>query len=44
LQTSPLFVILISYVFLQRLERVTWKIVAAAGIVALGAGLVALQV
>ncbi|WP_336001887.1 EamA family transporter [Halorientalis halophila] len=44
LQTSPLFVILISYVFLQRLERVTWKLVVAATVVALGAGLVALQV
>lgn len=44
LQTSPLFVILISYVFLQRLERVTWKLVVAATVVALGAGLVAIQV
>ncbi|QLD89134.1 DMT family transporter [Natronomonas salina] len=44
LQTSPLFVIVISYVFLQRLERVTWKIVVAGAIVALGAALVALQV
>jgi drug/metabolite transporter (DMT)-like permease len=44
LQISPLFVIAISVVFLQRLERVTPRIVGAAVVVALGAALVSLQV
>lgn len=44
LQTSPLFVIVLSVLFLQRLERVTPRIVLAAAVVALGAAVVSVQV
>jgi drug/metabolite transporter (DMT)-like permease len=44
LQTSPLFVIVLSVIFLQRLERVTPRIVLAAAVVALGAAVVSIQV
>jgi drug/metabolite transporter (DMT)-like permease len=44
LQTSPLFVIVLSVIFLQRLERVTPRVVLAAAIVALGAAVVSIQV
>lgn len=44
LQTSPLFVIVLSVLFLQRLERVTPRVVVAAIVVALGAAVVSLQV
>lgn len=37
LQTSPLFVLVLSYLFLPRLERVTPRLVAAAAIVVVGA-------
>jgi len=37
LQTSPLFVLALSYLFLPRLERVTPRLVAAAAIVVVGA-------
>lgn len=42
LQTSPLFVLLLSVVFLRRLERVTWRLAAAACLVVVGATLVSL--
>lgn len=42
-QTSPLIVIAISYLFLQRLERVTLRLAAAATIVVLGAMLVTIH-
>lgn len=44
LQTSPLFVIVLSVLFLQRLERVTPRIVLAATVVAIGAAVVSVQV
>lgn len=37
MQTSPLLVVVLSAVFLQGLERVTWRIAAAAGLVVCGA-------
>lgn len=40
LQTSPLFVILLSAIFLRRLERVTWRLAAAAIVVVAGAAMV----
>jgi len=43
LQTSPLFVIGLSVLFLRRLERVTLRLVLAAAVVAVGAGLVSIQ-
>ena len=42
--TSPLMVVLLSYVFLpQRLERITWRLVAAATVVVIGASIVGIQ-
>ena len=44
IQVSPLFVIALSAVFLpERLERVTWRLVGAALIVVIGAGLVSIS-
>lgn len=40
LQTSPLFVILLSVIFLRRLERVTWRLAGAATLIVIGAALV----
>jgi DME family drug/metabolite transporter len=37
MQMSPLIVVLLSYLFLRRLEHVTWRIVAGASIVVVGA-------
>lgn len=37
MQTSPLLVVVLSFVFLQRLERVTWRVGAAATIIVAGA-------
>jgi len=34
---SPVFVLVLLYFFLQRLERVTWQLAAAAGVVVVGA-------
>lgn len=39
-QTSPLLVLGASYLFLQRIERVTWKLLVAAAVVVLGAVIV----
>lgn len=36
IQTSPLFVLLLSFVFIQRLERVTWRLAAGAAVVVAG--------
>lgn len=44
LQTSPLFVVLFSVLFLQQLERVSLRVAVAATIVTLGAAIVSLQV
>ncbi len=44
IQTAPLLVIVLSVLFLpQRLERVTWRLIAAAVIVVVGATLVSLS-
>ncbi|MFC4540498.1 EamA family transporter [Halosolutus amylolyticus] len=40
IQTSPLVIAVLSWLFLPRLERVTWQVVAAASVVVLGAGTV----
>ena len=40
MQSSPLLVVLISLVFLQHLERVTWRLASAASVVVAGAVLV----
>lgn len=37
MQTSPLLVVGLSFVFLQRLERVTWRLASAAAVVVAGA-------
>ncbi|WP_132061557.1 DMT family transporter [Halorussus amylolyticus] len=37
IQSSPLIVMILSFAFLSRLERVTWKLVAFASLVVLGA-------
>lgn len=43
-QTAPLFVVVLSAFFLpQRLERITWRLVAGAVVVVLGVGIVAVQ-
>lgn len=39
-QTSPLLVVVLSYLFLRRLERVTWPLLVAAGVIVSGAILV----
>ena len=39
--TYPLVAILLSYIFLQRLERVTWRIVLGAVLVVGGVALIA---
>lgn len=44
LQTTPLFVALLSAVFLPaHLERVSWRLVTAAGVVVIGAAIVSIQ-
>lgn len=40
IQMSPVFVVVLSYLLLQRIERVTWQLAAAAGVVVAGAVLV----
>lgn len=42
-QTSPLLVVVFSAVFLRRLERVTWPILAGAGLIVAGAVFVTLS-
>ena len=39
--TSPLVSILLAHLFLQRLERVTWRVVLGAVVVVVGVGLIA---
>ena len=39
--TSPLVSILLAHLFLQRLERVTWRVVLGALVVGVGVGLIA---
>lgn len=43
MQSSPLFVAVLSLLFLQRLERVTWRLVGAASVVVVGAVVVTLS-
>lgn len=43
MQSSPLLVVLISLLFLQRIERVSWRLGAAASVIVIGAILVSLS-
>ena len=39
-ETSPLFTILLSFIFLRKIEKVTTKTIAGAGLIVLGAALI----
>lgn len=43
MQSSPLLVVLVSLVFLQRIERVTWRLGAAAAVIVVGDVLVTIS-